>query len=64
MRDAFRFLTALLFAAAVVQAALARHGASNTVDRSDDDGSITKDALENGFTAHVRRREAAATAPA
>jgi hypothetical protein len=53
MRDAFRYLTSILFVAVVVQVALAGYGAFYAVDKSDDDGSISKDAVEHGFNAHA-----------
>jgi hypothetical protein len=53
MRDAFRYLTSVLFAAIVVQVALAGWGAFNAVDKSDDDGSISKHGVEHGFAAHA-----------
>ena len=53
MRDAFKYLTSLLFAAVVVQVALAGYGAFYAVDKSDDNGSISKDAVDHGFNAHA-----------
>ena len=53
MRDAFKYLTSLLFVAVVVQVALAGYGAFYAVDKSDDNGSISKHAVEHGFDAHV-----------
>jgi hypothetical protein len=53
MRNAFKYLTSLLFVGVVVQVALAGYGAFNAVDKSDDAGSITKDAVENGWNAHA-----------
>jgi hypothetical protein len=53
MRDAFRYLTSILFVAVVVQVALAGYGAFNAVKKSDDNGSISHDAVENGFNAHA-----------
>jgi hypothetical protein len=53
MRDVFKYLTSVLFAAVVVQVALAGYGAFNAVDKSDDNGSVSKDAVEHGFNAHA-----------
>ena len=53
MRDAFRYLTSVLFVAIVVQVALAGYGAFNAVDKSHDDGSISKHGVEHGFNAHA-----------
>jgi hypothetical protein len=53
MRDAFKYLTSLLFVGVVVQVALAGYGAFNTVEKSDDNGTVTKDAVENAWNAHA-----------
>ena len=53
MRDVFKYLTSLLFVAVVVQVALAGYGAFNAVDKSDDNGSVSKHSVEHGFSAHV-----------
>ena len=53
MRDAFKYLTSVLFVAVVVQVALAGYGAFYAVDKSDDNGSVSKDAVEHGFNAHA-----------
>jgi uncharacterized protein DUF6220 len=53
MRDAFRYLTSILFLAVVVQVALAGYGAFYAVDKADDNGSISTDAVEHGFNAHA-----------
>jgi hypothetical protein len=53
MRDLFKYLTSVLFVAVVVQVALAGYGAFYAVERSDDNGSISKDAVEHGFNAHA-----------
>ena len=55
MRDAFRYLTSVLFAAVVVQVALAGYGVFNAVDKADDSAS-TKHAVEHGFNAHAITR--------
>lgn len=52
MRDAFKYLTSVLFAALVVQFALAGYGAFHAVDTAED-GKATKDAVEHGFNAHA-----------
>jgi UDP-N-acetylmuramyl pentapeptide phosphotransferase/UDP-N-acetylglucosamine-1-phosphate transferase len=52
MRDAFKYLTSVLFAAVVVQVALAGYGAFNAVGKADD-GKATKHAVEHGFSAHA-----------
>jgi hypothetical protein len=53
MRDAFKYLTSLLFVAVVVQVALAGYGAFNATSKAEDDGSVTKHAVESGFDAHA-----------
>ena len=53
MRDVFKYLTSLLFVAVVVQVALAGYGAFVAVDKSDDNGSVSKQAVEHGFNAHA-----------
>ena len=52
MRDAFKYLTSVLFAAVVVQIALAGYGAFNAVSKADD-GRATKHAVDHGFSAHA-----------
>jgi hypothetical protein len=51
MRTAFKYLTSLLFLAVVVQVGFAGYGAFDAIDRADD-GSITKQTVENGFDPH------------
>ncbi len=51
MRSAFRWLTAVLFVAVVVQVALAAFGGFDAVHKADK-VSISKKAIENGFNAH------------
>lgn len=51
MRNAFRWLSAVLFGLVVVQVALAAFGAFDAVHKADKN-SISKKAIENGFTAH------------
>jgi len=53
MRDAFKYLTSVIFAAVVVQVALAGYGAFYAVDKADDNDSVSKDAVEHGFNAHA-----------
>ena len=53
MTNAFKVLTSLLFVAVVVQVALAGYGAFYAVDKSDDNGSISKHGVEHGFNAHA-----------
>src|SRR5258708_36117901 len=56
MTNAFKVLTSLLFVAVVVQVALAGYGAFYAVDKSDDNGSISKHGVEHGFNAHAALR--------
>ena len=53
MRDLFKYLTSVLFVAVVAEVALAGYGAYNAVDKSGDNGSVSKHAVEHGFSAHV-----------
>jgi hypothetical protein len=52
MRTAFRYLASLVSLAVIVQVGFAGYGAFNAIDKADDDGSITKKSLENGFDPH------------
>src|SRR5947209_8293101 len=52
MRDAFKYLTSLLFLAVVVQVGFAGYGAFNAIDKADSDHTITKKTIENGFDPH------------
>jgi hypothetical protein len=52
MRDAFKYLTSLLFLAIVVQVGFAGYGAFNAIDKADSDRQITKKTIENGFDPH------------
>jgi hypothetical protein len=52
MRDAFKYLTSLLFLAIVVQVGFAGYGAFNAIDKADDGKSVTKHQIENGFDPH------------
>jgi len=53
VRDAFKYLTSIIFAAVVVQVALAGYGAFYAVDKADDNNSVSKDAIDHGFNAHA-----------
>jgi heme/copper-type cytochrome/quinol oxidase subunit 2 len=53
MRDAFKYLTSIIFAAVVVQVALAGYGAFYAVDKADDNDSVSKAAIDHGFNAHA-----------
>jgi hypothetical protein len=53
MRDAFKYLTSLLFVAVVVQVALAGYGAFNATSKADDDTSVTGKTITDGFNAHA-----------
>ena len=52
MREAFKYLTSLLFLAVVVQVGFAGYGAFNAIDKADKGGPITKKTIENGFDPH------------
>ena len=52
MRDAFKYLTSLLFLAIVVQVGFAGYGAFNAIDKADKDHTVTKKTIENGFDPH------------
>ena len=52
MRDAFKYLTSLLFLAIVLQVGFAGYGAFNAIDKADSDKQITKKTIENGFDPH------------
>jgi hypothetical protein len=51
MKTAFRYLTALLFFAIVVQVGFAGYGAFNAIDKADE-ASVTQKTIENGFDPH------------
>ncbi len=53
MTNAFKYLTSALFAAVVVQVALAGYGAFYALHKAKQDDSITKAALDHGFNAHA-----------
>jgi hypothetical protein len=52
MRQAFKYLTSLLFLAIVVQVGFAGYGAFHAIDKAGKDGSVTKKTIENGFDPH------------
>jgi hypothetical protein len=52
MREAFKYLTSLLFLAIVVQVGFAGYGAFNAIDKADKGGTVTKKTIENGFDPH------------
>jgi hypothetical protein len=52
MRTAFRIIATLTSLAVIVQVGFAGYGAFNAIDKADDAGSVTKDAIENGFDPH------------
>jgi hypothetical protein len=53
VKDAYKYLTSLLFVALVVQFALAGFGAFDAVHKANDAGSVTKQAVEDGWGAHA-----------
>ena len=53
MRDAFKYLTSLLFVAVVVQVAPAGYGAFNATSKADDDTSVSGKTITDGFNAHA-----------
>jgi hypothetical protein len=52
LNSAFRIWASLVSLAVIVQVGLAAYGAFNAVDKSDDKGTIGKDAVSDGFGAH------------
>jgi hypothetical protein len=52
MREAFKYLTSLLFVAIVVQVGFAGYGAFNAIDKADKHKTVTKKTIENGFDPH------------
>ena len=52
MREAFKYLTSLLFLAVVVQVGFAGYGAFNAIDKADKGKTVTKKTIENGFDPH------------
>ncbi len=55
MREAFKYLTSVLFLAIVVQVGFAGYGAFHAIDKAGKDGSVTKKTIENGFDPHGDR---------
>ena len=53
MNAAFRIWASIVSLAIIVQVGLAGYGAFNAVDKSDDKGTIGKDAVSDGFGAHA-----------
>jgi hypothetical protein len=53
LNSAFRIWASLVSLAVIVQVGLASYGAFNAVDESDDKGTIGKNAVSDGFTAHA-----------
>jgi hypothetical protein len=53
MTDFFKYLTSILFAAVVVQVALAGYGVFYALHKAHDSGSVSNDAFEHGFNAHA-----------
>jgi hypothetical protein len=52
LRQAFKYLTSLLFLAIVVQVGFAGYGVFHALDKADKDGTVTKKTIENGFDPH------------
>jgi hypothetical protein len=52
LRQAFRYLTSVLFLAIVVQVGFAGYGAFNAIDQADHGNTVTKKTIENGFDPH------------
>src|SRR5205814_2158077 len=53
LNSAFRIWASLVSLAIIVQVGLASYGAFNAVDKSDDNGTIGKNAVSDGFNAHA-----------
>src|SRR2546423_11883305 len=53
LNSAFRIWASLASLAIIVQVGLAAYGAFNAIDKSDDNGTIGKDAVSSGFDAHA-----------
>ena len=53
MTKAFKYLTSVLFAAVVVQVALAGYGVFYALHKAGDNASITRDTFDHGFRAHA-----------
>jgi hypothetical protein len=52
MREAFKYLTSILFLVIVVQVGFAGYGAFNAIDKADNGKTVTKKTIENGFDPH------------
>jgi len=52
MRTAFRIVASLASLSVIVQVGVAGYGAFNAVDKADDNGSVSKHTVENGFDPH------------
>jgi hypothetical protein len=52
LRQAFKYLTSLLFLAIVVQVGFAGYGIFHAIDKAGKDGTVTKKTIENGFDPH------------
>jgi heme A synthase len=53
LNSAFRIWASIVSLAIIVQVGLASYGAFNAVDKADDKGTIGKDAVSDGFSAHA-----------
>ncbi len=53
MNSAFRIWASIVSLAIIVQVGLAAYGAFHAVDESDDKGTIGKNAVSDGFSAHA-----------
>jgi hypothetical protein len=53
MLAVYRWLATVLFVAVVVQVGAAGYGIFNAVKKADDDGSVTKKSIEDGFGLHA-----------
>ena len=53
MNSAFRMWASIVSLAIIIQVGLASYGAFNAVDKADDQGTIGKDAVSDGFGAHA-----------
>jgi hypothetical protein len=53
MTNAFKYLTSLLFAAVVIQVALAGYGVFYTLHKANEAGSASESAFDHGYHAHA-----------
>jgi hypothetical protein len=53
LNSAFRIWASIVSLAIIIQVGLASYGAFNAVDKADDNGTIGKDAVSDGFSAHA-----------